>query len=106
MRLFYGSRDSAHHIIKFRTAICGKALRMCLLEKPQLLKSDDCIATGNFEVELQARLAALTYVYTSRTYYLLKLFQVKDIRFLRMRPAQERGKVDKCSRKYPLMVLE
>lgn len=79
---------------------------MCLLQKPQLFKSDDCIPTCDFEVELQGRLARLTSMYALKTYYLLKLFQVKDIRFLRMRPAQERSKVNKRGREYPLMVLE
>ena len=52
--VFDGSCDSRHHLFEFRTASCSKSLSMRLLQEPELLKGNDSVTAGDFEVELVA----------------------------------------------------
>lgn len=52
---------SVDHLIKFGTTICREALRMCFLKEPELLKCDNCVSTGELEVELGEALAGKLY---------------------------------------------
>lgn len=49
---FDGFGYSRHHLVELRTASCGKSLSVCLLQEPELLKRDDGVTAGDFEVEL------------------------------------------------------
>lgn len=52
---------SVDHLIEFGTPICRKALCMCFLKEPELLKCDNCVPTGELEVKLGETLAGKLY---------------------------------------------
>lgn len=46
------------HCLELRSSVASIALCMGLLEKPQLLKSDYCVALGEFKIELHSELVS------------------------------------------------
>lgn len=53
-----GIRNLFDHRIELSSSVCSVALSVRLLEEPQLLKSNNCVALGELKIELRSKLAA------------------------------------------------
>jgi hypothetical protein len=79
---------------------------MSFLKEPKLFKSNNGVASSDFQVELSWLLVKQSAVSCWKTYDLLQFLQVKDIRLLSMRPAQKRSEVHQAGSENSLLVLE
>ena len=51
--LLHSPRNSGNHLFKLATTARGKALCVCLLQEPKLLKGNNGVTFGDFEVKLK-----------------------------------------------------
>lgn len=68
-----GVRNLFDHGIKLGSSVDGVALGMRLLEEPQLLKSNDRVALGEFEIELRTQRIS-TFLFDPQAVYSYNIF--------------------------------